>query len=164
MDKKDSYEGITDSMRKSIEDNEKIRDSVVPILEQQERIQQIVDTVKVPRIDISSSAIESIKSISENSAVVALQESASVVNQFYESNSAVKMLNGMGTAIEALQNSSAVHALGEIAMKSAFLDYQFESPALRPESVKFNASQPIKSQYFLMFKVFLQVLPLSPIG
>lgn len=131
MDKKDSYEGITDSMRKSIEDNEKIRDSVVPILEQQERIQQIVDTVKVPRIDISSSAIESIKSISENSAVVALQESASVVNQFYESNSAVKMLNGMGTAIEALQNSSAVHALGEIAMKSAFLDYQFESPALR---------------------------------
>ena len=33
-----------------------------------------------------------------------------------------------------------------------------------PESVKFNASQPIKSQYFLMFKVFLQVLPLSPIG
>ena len=131
MDKKDSYEGITDSMRKSIEDNEKIRDSVVPILEQQERIQQIVDTVKVPRIDISSSTIESIKSISENSAVVALQESASVVNQFYESNSAVKMLNGMGTAIEALQNGSAVHGLGEIAMKSAFLDYQFESPALR---------------------------------
>ena len=72
-------------------------------MEQQERIQQIVDTVNVPRIDISSSAIESIKSISENSAVVALQESASVVNQFYESNSAVKMLNGMGTAIETLQ-------------------------------------------------------------
>lgn len=112
-------------------DSEKIRESIAPILEQQERIQQIVDTVNVPRIDISSSAIESIKSISENSAVVALQESASVVNQIYESNSAVKMLNGMGTAIEALQNSSAVHALGEIAMKSAFLDYQFESPALR---------------------------------
>ena len=35
---------------------------------------------------------------------------------------------------------------------------------VKPESVKFNASQPIKSQYFLMFKVFLQVLPLSPIG
>ena len=112
-------------------DSEKIRESIAPILEQQERIQQIVDTVNVPRIDISSSAIESIKSISENSAVVALQESASVVNQIYESNSAVKMLNGMGTAIEALQNSSAVDALGEIAMKSAFLDYQFESPALR---------------------------------
>ena len=65
MDKKDSYEGITDSVRKSIEDNEKIRDSVIPILEQQERIQQIVDTVNVPRIDISSSAIESIKSLAK---------------------------------------------------------------------------------------------------
>lgn len=65
MDKKDSYEGITDSMCKRIEDNEKIRDSVVPILEQQERIQQIVDTVNVPRIDISSSAIESIKSLAK---------------------------------------------------------------------------------------------------
>ena len=65
MDKKDSYEGITDSMRKRIEDNEKIRDSVVSILEQQERIQQIVDTVNVPRIDISSSAIESIKSLAK---------------------------------------------------------------------------------------------------
>ena len=65
MDKKDSYEGITDSMCKRIEDNEKIRDSVVPILEQQERIQQIVDTVNVPRIDISSSAIESINSLAK---------------------------------------------------------------------------------------------------
>lgn len=52
-------------MCKRIEDNEKIRDSVVPILEQQERIQQIVDTVNVPRIDISSSAIESIKSLAK---------------------------------------------------------------------------------------------------
>ena len=33
-----------------------------------------------------------------------------------------------------------------------------------PESVKFNANYPTKSLYFLMFKVFLQVLPFSPIG
>ena len=131
MDKKASYEGITDSVRKSIEDNEKIRESVTPILEQQERIQQIVDTVNVPRNDIPSSTIESVKSISENSAVVALQECASVVKQVHENNTAVKMLNSMGSAIETLQNSSAVHTLGEIAMKSAFSDYQFESPTLR---------------------------------
>lgn len=131
MDKKASYEGITDSVRKSIEDNEKNRESVTPILEQQERIQQIVDTVNVPRNDIPSSTIESVKSISENSAVVALQECASVVKQVHENNTAVKMLNSMGSAIETLQNSSAVHTLGEIAMKSAFSDYQFESPMLR---------------------------------
>lgn len=126
MDKKDSCEEIIDSVSKSVENIEKIRESVAPILEQQERIQQIVDTVNVPRIAVSSAAIESIKSISENNAVIALQESASVIN-----SNAVGMLNGMGTAIEALQNSSAVHALGEIAIKSAFLDYQFESPTLR---------------------------------
>lgn len=131
MDKKDSYEEITDSTRKSVENIEKIRESVAPILEQQERIQQIVDTVNVPRIAVSSAAIESIKSINENSAVMALQENASVINTIYDNSSAVEILNGMGTAIEALQNSSAVHALGEIAMKSAFSDYQFESPTLR---------------------------------
>ena len=131
MDKKASYEGIADLVRKSIEDNEKIRERVTPILEQQERIQQIVDTVNVPRNDILSSTIESVKSISENSALVALQEGASVVKHVYENNSAVKVLNSMGTVIETLQNSSAVHTLGEIAMKSAFSDYKFESPALR---------------------------------
>ena len=46
-----------------------------------------------------------------------------------------------------------------------YLDFSSVITIIRkPESVKFNASQPIKSQYFLMFKVFLQVLPLSPIG
>lgn len=131
MDRKDSYEAVTDSVRKSIEDSEKIRESIAPILEQQERIQQIMDTVNVPRINISSSSIESIKSISENSAVMALQENTSVINRISENSRAIEILGGMGTAIEALQNSSAVHALGEIAMKSAFSDYQFKSPALR---------------------------------
>ena len=130
MNKKDSYEGITDSARKRVENIEKIQESVAPILEQQDRIQQIVDTVNVPRIAVSSAAIESIKSISENSAVMALQENASVINAI-DNSSAVEMLNGMGTDIEALKNSSAVHALGEIAMKSAFSDYRFESPTLR---------------------------------
>ena len=40
-------------------DSEKIRESIAPILEQQERIQQIMNTVDVPRIGIYSSAIES---------------------------------------------------------------------------------------------------------
>lgn len=131
MDKMDEYEDITDLMRKSIEDNDKIRESVAPILEQQERIQQVVDVVNVPEIVVPSTAIETINNISENSAVMALQENASVINAISEKSRAVEILGGMGTAIEALQNSSAVYALGEIAMKSAFSDYQFESPTLR---------------------------------
>lgn len=131
MDKKDLYEDVTDSVCKSIEDSEKIRKSLAPILEQQERIQQIVNTVNVPRIDVSSSAIETIKNISANSAVMALQENASVINKISENSRAVEMLSGMGTAIETLPNSNAVHVLGEIAMQYAFSDYQFESSALR---------------------------------
>jgi hypothetical protein len=34
MDKKDLYEDVTDSVCKSIEDSEKIRKSLAPILEQ----------------------------------------------------------------------------------------------------------------------------------
>lgn len=131
MDRKESYEGIAEFVCKSEENIEKIRESVAPILEQQERIQQVVDAVKIPEIVVSSSARDAIRNISENSAVMALQENASVINRISENSRVVEMLGGMGTAIEALQNSSAVYALGEIAMKSAFTDYQFESPVLR---------------------------------
>ena len=65
MDRKKAHDEVTDSWRKTIENNGKIREHIAPILEQQERIQQIVDTVNVPRIDISSSAIESIKSLAK---------------------------------------------------------------------------------------------------
>ena len=81
-------------------------------------------------IVVSSTAMETIKNISENSAVMTLQENISVINRISENCRTVEMLGGMGTAIEALQNSSAVHTVGEIAMKSAFLDYQFESSTL----------------------------------
>ena len=131
MDRNDSYEETIDSERKAIENNNKIRDSIASVLKQQEKIQQIVDKVNLPIIDISTSAIEPVKSISENSAVMATQENASVLNEIYKNCGDVEMLDGMETVIETLQNSNVVHALGEISIKSAFSDYQFESPALR---------------------------------
>lgn len=131
MDRNDSYEETIDSERKAIENNNKIRDSIASVLKQQEKIQQIVDKVNLPIIDISTSAIEPVKSISENSAVMAAQENASVLNEIYKNCGDVEMLDGMETVIETLQNSNVVHALGEISIKSAFSDYQFESPALR---------------------------------
>lgn len=131
MDRNDSYEETIDSERKAIENNNKIRDSIASVLKQQEKIQQIVDKVNLPIIDISTSAIEPVKSISENSAVMVAQENASVLNEIYKNCGDVEMLDGMETVIETLQNSNVVHALGEISIKSAFSDYQFESPALR---------------------------------
>lgn len=131
MDRNDSYEETIDSERKAIENNNKIRDSIASVFKQQEKIQQIVDKVNLPIIDISTSAIEPVKSISENSAVMAVQENASVLNEIYKNCGDVEMLDGMETVIETLKNSNVVHALGEISIKSAFSDYQFESPALR---------------------------------
>ena len=131
MDRNDSYEETIDSERKAIENNNKIRDSIASVLKQQEKIQQIVDKVNLPIIDISTSAIEPVKSISENSAVMAAQETVSIFNEIYKNCGDVEMLDGMETVIETLQNSNVVHALGEISIKSAFSDYQFESPALR---------------------------------
>lgn len=129
MDRKDSCEKVIDSGRKSIENNEKIRESIAPLLEQQKRTRQIVDTANGSRIDISSS--EFIENIRGNSAVMTLQENESAVKKIYENGSAIEMLDGRGTAIETSQDSSVAHESGEIAIKFAFSDYQFESSVLR---------------------------------
>lgn len=114
-----------------MEIGEKLRDSVAPIIEQQERIQRIVGAASIPAITVSSPALDAIKSIADNSPVRALQENSAMVNALAESTKAMQKIAGVGSAIEALHNSSTVHALGEMAIKSAIPTYQFESPALK---------------------------------
>lgn len=114
-----------------MEIGEKLRDSVAPIIEQQERIQRIVGAASIPAISVSSPALDAIKSIADNSPVRALQENSAMVNALAESTKAMQKIAGVGSAIEALHNSSTVHALGEMAIKSAIPTYQFESPALK---------------------------------
>ncbi len=114
-----------------MEIGEKLRDSVAPIIEQQERIQRIVGAASIPAISVSSPALDAIKSIADNSPVRALHENSAMVNALAESTKAMQKIAGVGSAIEALHNSSTVHALGEMAIKSAIPTYQFESPALK---------------------------------
>lgn len=114
-----------------MEISEKLRDSVAPIIEQQERIQRIVDAASIPAIAVSSPALDGIKSIADNSPMRALQENSAMVNALTESTKAMQKIAGVGSAVEALHNSSMVHALGEMAIKSAIPTYQFESPALK---------------------------------
>ena len=54
------YDPIPESLCKSMEISEKLRDSVSPLLEQQDRIQRIEDAVSVPKIAISSPAMDEI--------------------------------------------------------------------------------------------------------
>lgn len=114
-----------------MEISEKLRDSVAPIIEQQERIRRIVDAASIPAIAVSSPALDAIKSITDNSAMRALQENSAMVNALTESTKAMQKIAGVGSAVEALHNSSTVHALGEMAIKSAIPTYQFESPVLK---------------------------------
>lgn len=95
-----------------MEISEKFRDSISPILEQQNKMQRILDATDIPKIEVTTPALDTIKAITENSR-------------------AMQSLTGMGSAIEALHNNNVVRALGEVAMKSEFPSYQFDSPALR---------------------------------
>lgn len=52
-----------------------------------------------------------------------------MMNAITENSKAMQKLAGVDSAIEALYNSSTVHAFGEISMKSVIPSYQFESPA-----------------------------------
>lgn len=114
-----------------MEISEKLRDSVSPILEHQDKMQRIIDAATIPKIAVSSSAIDALKEITDNSAVKILQENAAAMSVATESARAVQAITGVGSAFEAIQNNSMLHTIGEIAIKSAIPSYQFESSALR---------------------------------
>lgn len=63
---------------------EKLRESASPIIEQQDRIQRIVDAATIPKIAISSPAMDALKEITDNSAVRALQENSAAMNVLTE--------------------------------------------------------------------------------
>ena len=131
MEKKYLYEPVPESLRKSMELTEKLRESVSPIIEQQDRIQRIVDAATIPKIAISSPAMDALKEITDNSAVRALQENSAAMNVLTENSRAMQAMTEVGSAFESLHNSGFLHTMGELAIKSAIPSYQFESPALK---------------------------------
>lgn len=114
-----------------MEVSEKLCDKTSPVFEHQDKIQRIADSVATPKNDLSSPAIDVLKDISESSSVRLLQENTDLINQAVEISNAAQAFTGVGSTIEAIQNSPVVRALGEIAMKSAVPTYQFESPVLK---------------------------------
>ena len=113
-----------------MEPTERIRDNLAPMLEQHERLQRMVDATVIPTIEIPSVAADVAREIADNSALKILQENSAAINAVNEHSKAMRVLTGVGTAIEALQKSSTVRALGELAMRSVLPDYRFESPTL----------------------------------
>lgn len=122
---------IPDELRKTIENSDKFRKSVAPILEQQEKMNHFVKAAMGPQIRISTPALDVVKEITENSAVKAVQDSLNATNSITANTKAMQLCAGAGSAIEALQKSNTLKTIGELAIKSAMPTYQFESPALK---------------------------------
>ncbi|MCU6762028.1 Uncharacterised protein [uncultured Roseburia sp.] len=122
---------IPDELRKTIEKSDKLRKSVAPILEQQEKMNYFVKAAMGPQIKISTPALDVVKEITENSAVKAVQDSLNTTNSITSNTKAMQLCAGAGSAIEALQKSNTLKTIGELAIKSAMPTYQFESPALK---------------------------------
>lgn len=114
-------------MRKSLEIDDRLRDSISPLLEQQDKFQRIVDAVDIPKIEVPTTALN----IIDNSALTVPQDNNTAMSALAGNSRAMQLFSGIGSTIEAIQSSSIVHAMGELAMKSAMPSYQFESPALQ---------------------------------
>lgn len=111
------YDPIPESLRKSMEISDKLRESVSSILEHQDRIQKIVDTASIPKIDTLSPRLEAISSAAKDALTI--------------SDIARPVLTGAGSGLPALQNSGMIHTLGEFGLESAFQPYRFDNPVLK---------------------------------
>lgn len=107
-----------------MEISENLRDKFSPILEQQDHIQKIVNAASVP-------ALDTIKDVADNDTMKALQKSTATVSTIMENSRTIQAMASAGSALQALQNNSMIHTIGELAIKSAIQNYQFESPVLK---------------------------------
>lgn len=110
---------------------EKLYDSTSPIIEQQERLQRIIDTATIPKIAISSPAIDTLKEITDFSTAKVLQDNDATIRALTGNDRTLQTLSGVGSAIETLRNSRLIHTMDELAIRSAIPNYQFEIPLLK---------------------------------
>lgn len=105
-----------------MEITEKLKESVAPILEQQEMIRKIVDTSSFPKFDISLPAIDGLKKLNNSNINKIIQENAPAMTSFVENGGAMKVLSEASAAFDSLQNNNLNHI---------FSAYKFESPAFK---------------------------------
>ena len=107
-----------------MEISENLRDKFSPILEQQDHIQKIVNASSVP-------ALDTIKDVADNDTMKALQKSTATVSTIMENSRTIQAMASAGSALQALQNNSMIHTIGELAIKSAIQNYHLRVRYLR---------------------------------
>lgn len=118
-------DNIPEALRKSIEISEKIQEKVAPTLEQQEKIQQLVEGVNIPKFEVSSQALDAMRNLTDNSALRAVQDNVNVMKL-----GTLQMSPEINEAIAAV-NNNALKSIRELSIKSSLPNYQFDIPAIK---------------------------------
>lgn len=102
------------------------------IVEQQDKIKQIMKAVDTSKIAMPRLNLEAANEIANNSAVKALQccniATSSVIAT---STKALKMCNAVETTVEELRNNNNFKAIGEFSINSKIPTFQFDSQTLK---------------------------------
>ena len=113
------YDGLSESLRKSMEISQKIANQVSPIIEQQNKLQRIADSIKSPLPDVSvnfptldalTGISESMRVLAENSTIKALGEiaiSAQIPNYTFRNPMLEQISTGMTNVVHAFGHSMA---------------------------------------------------------
>ena len=67
-------DNIPEALRKSIEISEKLQEKFSPILEQEKKMQQLVEGVNIPKFEVSTQALDAMRNITDNSAMRIAQD------------------------------------------------------------------------------------------
>lgn len=118
-------DNIPKALRKSIETSEKLQEKFSPILEQEKKMQQLVEGVNIPKFEVSTQALDAMRNITDNSAMRIAQDNMNVMK-----SRALQMSPKINAAI-ASANNNAFKSIGELAIKSSLHNYQFDIPAIK---------------------------------
>lgn len=118
-------DNIPEALRKSIETSEKLQEKFSPILEQEKKMQQLVEGVNIPKFEVSTQALDAMRKITDNSAMRIAQDNMNVMK-----SRALQMSPKINAAI-ASANNNAFKSIGELAIKSSLHNYQFDIPAIK---------------------------------
>ena len=118
-------DNIPEALQKSIETSENLQEKFSTLLEQQKRMQQLVEGANIPKIEVSTQALETMRNITDNSALRVAQDNMNVMK-----SRALQISPEINAAI-ASANNNAIKNVGELAIKSSLHNYKFDIPAIK---------------------------------
>lgn len=94
-------DNIPEALRKSIETSEKLQEKFSTILEQEKKMQQLVEGVNIPKFEVSTQALDAMRNITDNSAMRITQDNMNVMK-----SRALQMSPKINAAIASANNNA----------------------------------------------------------